>query len=90
MRAPVFGAHPWRTSIWVGWVLLLGVVGLMPIPGSRILGTSVWVAMNGLVLIRGLLGCVFRPRSWWGERVSVGRWAFWPSLLGVLLLRSGL
>lgn len=66
LRAPVFGAHPWRTSIWVGWVLLLGVVGLMPIPGSRILGTSVWVAMNGLVLIRGLLGCVFRPRSWWG------------------------
>ncbi|MFO1458470.1 MAG: adenylate/guanylate cyclase domain-containing protein [Verrucomicrobiota bacterium] len=79
-----------RTSIWAGLVVFLGVGVLMVFPGTRMVGASIWATVNGLVLIRGLLGILFQPRSWWAERGSVGRWAFWPSLMGVLLLRSGL
>jgi len=77
----------------LGWFLVGGVVfGLasLSLPGTRTATAGLWTALNGLIIAVAGLWALVHPLRWLREAGMIARWAFWPALLGTLLLRSTL
>lgn len=69
--------------------LAIGLAALS-LPGTRASAAGVWTALNALVLVVAGVWALGHPFRWLREGGMTVRWAFWPAVLGTLLLRSTL
>ncbi|MBN8248681.1 MAG: CHASE2 domain-containing protein [Verrucomicrobia bacterium] len=77
----------------LGWMLAGGLaigLGSLSLPGTRAAAAGTWTALNALVLVVVGVWALGHPFRWLREFGMMVRWAFWPAILGTLLLRSTL
>jgi len=101
-RTPPGPSNSGRPSWWTlwdrwrprGWRLLPVIAGVavlaLFLPGLRLAAVEGWTVVNTLAVLATGLWALAHPRRSLREYGMIARWAFWPALLGTLLLRSTL